>query len=111
VTRPIKPILIKPPGGGLYIISPDKKPRTLTELLPALARNLIREHDGHNALRLFGPYHWAEELVRRYKAECKNSHSEYRRDEAINKAADRVGLDPRHLRNWMNRSKTKRRDR
>jgi hypothetical protein len=111
VTRPIKPILIKPPGGGWYIMSPDKKPRTLMELLPALARNMIREHDGRNALKLFGPYHWAEELVRRYKVDCKTSRRGYSRDKAINEAADAVRLDPSTLKHWLNRSKTKRRDR
>jgi hypothetical protein len=81
------------------------------ELLPTLARNMIREHDGRNALKLFGPYHWAEELVRRYKDECKKSRRRYRRDEAINQAAARVGLEFDALRNWMNRSRSKRRTR
>jgi hypothetical protein len=118
VTRPIKPILIKTAAGGWYIISPpDKKPRTLMELWPTLARNMIREYNDRDwlgnrppgyALKLFGPHLWAEELVRRYKIDCKTSHRPYCREEAINKAAAAVRLDPRHLRNWMNRSKSKR---
>jgi hypothetical protein len=104
--KPLPPLVIKPPGGGVYIISPlGKKPQPLSKLAPALAREMIRQHDGHDALRIFGPYHWGAELVRRYKLECKNSGHPYRRDNAIDKAADRVKLDRNTLRNWMNRSR------
>jgi hypothetical protein len=103
--KPLTPLIIRPPAGGMYIISPDKKPRPLSELWPALARKMIQHHDDHDALRIFGPYHWGAELVRRYKIECKNSGRRYRRDEAIDKAADRVGLGRDTFRNWMNRSK------
>jgi hypothetical protein len=100
------PLVIYPPGGGVYIISPlGEKPRSLSELWPELAQKMIRQHDGRDALRTFGPYHWAEELVRRHKAECKSNGRPYSRDDAINDAADRVGLGHDKLRNWMNRSR------
>jgi hypothetical protein len=114
MTRPIKPLVIKTPQGGMYIISPPgKKPRSLSELGPELAQKMIRQHNGRDALRIFGPYHWGEELVRRYRDECKKSGRRYRREDAINDAADRVRLDRDRLTNWMNRSKhrSKRHDR
>jgi hypothetical protein len=99
VTRPIKrypagPVLIKTLGGP--------KPRPW----PELARIMIRQHNDLGfALMTFGPHLCAEEMIRRYKAECKKSRHRYSRDEAIDKAADRVGLDREKLRNWMNRSR------
>jgi hypothetical protein len=108
--KPLTPLIIRPPAGGMYIISPavlppGKKPRPLSELLPEVASKMIRQHDGRDALRIFGPHHWGEELVRRHKVECKNSGRPYHRDKAIEKAADCVGLDFDTLRNWMRRSK------
>ena len=44
-------------------------------------------------------------LVRRRKEECKKNGYKYRRDDAINAAADSVGLGRDALRNWMNRSR------
>jgi hypothetical protein len=107
-SRKPPPLIINHPpgGGGTYIISPlDKKPRSLSGLAPELARQMIQQHDGRDAVRIFGAYHWGAELVRRHKAECKNSGRKYSREDAINDAADRVGLGRDALRHWMNRSR------
>jgi hypothetical protein len=91
----------------MYIVSPavlplGKKPQPLSKLLPELASKMIRQYEGHDALRIFGPYHWGAELVRRYGIERGRR---YRRDTAIKDAAARVGLHPETLKNWLNRSK------
>jgi hypothetical protein len=104
--KPLPPLVINATAPGVFIISPlGKKPQPLSKLAPALARKMIRQHNGSDALRIFGPYHWGAELVRRRKEECKKNGDKYRRDDAINAAADSVGLGRDALRNWMNRSR------
>jgi hypothetical protein len=99
------PLLLKTENGW-FIVSPQgERPRSLSELLPELARNMIRQHSGRDAVRIFGPYHWAAELIRRKRVARKKNGGEYSRADAINQAADRVGLDRKKLRNWMNRSR------
>jgi hypothetical protein len=106
VTGPTK----RYPAGPVLIKASPGKPR----LWPALARIMVRQHDLSNdpgmlfALGLFGPRVVAEELFERYRDEAKQAGRRYRRDEAIYKAADRVGLDPDKFRNWMHRSRTSR---
>jgi hypothetical protein len=113
MTRPIKPIVIKTPQGGWYIISPTRK-TTLSELMPEFAQKMIRQHNDFGlAVKTFGPYHWGAELVRRYKEECQKIGRRYRREEAIEKAAACMGLQPHTLHNLLKRPRrrAKRHDR
>jgi hypothetical protein len=109
VTGPTK----RYPAGPVLIKASPGKPRPW----PVLARIMVRQHDLSNdpglqfALGVFGPYVVAEELFERYRDEAKQAGRRYRRDEAIYKAADRLGLDRDALRHWMNRSRSKRRTR
>jgi hypothetical protein len=99
---PAGPVLIKTLPGR-----PEPRPR------PALARIMVRQHDLSTVLglafaeALFGPRVVAEELFERYRDQAKRV-GQYRRDEAIDQAADLVGLDRDRFRHWMNRSRTSR---
>jgi hypothetical protein len=98
------------PAGPVLIKTLPRKPRPW----PVLARIMVRQHDLGNdrglifALGIFGPRICAEELFERYRDEYKQAGRHKYRDEAIDKAADRVGLDRDKFRNWINRSKSKR---
>jgi hypothetical protein len=75
---------------------------------------MVRQHDLSNdlglqfALGIFGRRICAEELFERYRDEHKQAGCRKYRDEAIDQAADRVGLDRDTLRHWINRSRSKR---
>jgi hypothetical protein len=78
---------------------------------PVLARIMVRQRDLSTVLdlafakALFGQRVVAEELFERYRDQAKQV-GRYRRDEAIDQAADLVGLDRDRFRHWMNRSRT-----
>jgi hypothetical protein len=99
---PAGPVLIKALPGG-------PKPRPWSQL----ARIMVRQHDlGSDrglifALGMFGQYVVAEELFERYRDQAKRV-DRYRRDEAIDQAADLVRLDRDRFRHWMNRSRASR---
>ena len=82
-----------------------------------LARKVVRQHRDEDlwfVLPLCGPRVVAEELIRRYRVKCQQEDIKYdrhERDHAITQAARMVSevwgrpLDPKTLRNWLNRSK------
>ena len=82
-----------------------------------LARKVVRQHPDESlpfVLPLCGPRVVAEELIRRYRVKCQQEDIKYdrhERDHAITQAARMVSevwgrrLDPKTLRNWLNRSK------
>ena len=81
------------------------------------ARKVVRQHPDESlpfVLPLCGPRVVAEELIRRYRVKCQQEDIKYdrhERDHAITQAARMVSevwgrrLDPKTLRNWLNRSK------
>jgi hypothetical protein len=81
------------------------------------ARKVVRQHRDENlpfVLPLCGPRVVAEELIRRYRVKCQQEDIKYdrhERDHAITQAARMVSevwgrrLNPKTLRNWLNRSK------
>ena len=82
-----------------------------------LARKVVRQHPNESlpfVLPLCGPRVVAEELIRRYRVKCQQEDIKYdrhERDHAITQAARMISevwvrrLDPKTLRNWLNRSK------
>ena len=81
------------------------------------ARKVVRQHRDESlpfVLPLCGPRVVAEELIRRYRVKCQQEDIKYdrhERDHAITQAARMVSevwgrrLNPKTLRNWLNRSK------
>jgi hypothetical protein len=82
-----------------------------------LARKVVRQHPDESlwfVVPLCGPRVVAEELIHRYRVKRQQENIKYdrhERDHAITQAARMVSevggrrLDPKTLRNWLNRSK------
>jgi hypothetical protein len=75
---------------------------------PKTGAIMIRRMPFAFALMLFGPRLAGAEFIRRRKEHCKESGKKFERDIAINDAAAAVGMDPRQLTHWLNRSKNSR---
>ena len=100
---------------------PGRKPRdrydTGNYFPEDFARKVVRQYRDENlpfVLPLCGPRVVAEELIHRYRVKCRQEGIKYDRhesDHAITQAARMVSevwvrrLDPKTLRNWLNRSK------
>ena len=71
-----------------------------------IARIAVRQHTSLDfALVLFGPYVCGEEIMRRHQIKCQQTGREYIREDALDAAAEMVGMTPNKLDNWLKRSK------
>jgi hypothetical protein len=58
------------------------------------------------ALMIFGQRRTAEEWIRRHKEHCEETgRVVYDREDAVDRAAKIVGMDPKELNNWLRRPK------